>query len=97
MEEAVTRNDLIVLVDLDIAFHQQIIERAKMPHLEHIWNSITPRMRVFFFRNTSTHASLDELVTEHRELLDALRSRDQDLLLEVLERHIQVPIAKELE
>ena len=97
MEDAVAKSDPIGIVDLDIAFHKYIIAQAKIPHLEQIWNSITPRMRVFFFRNSSTHESLDELVTEHRELLDALRSRDQELLAQVLEDHIRVPIAKDLD
>jgi DNA-binding GntR family transcriptional regulator len=97
MGTAVVDNDLIGMVDLDIAFHQHIVERAKLPHLEQIWNSITPRMRVFFFRNSSTHASLDELVTEHRDLLDAMRSGNEERLMQELERHILVPIAQDLE
>ena len=31
-------------------------------------------------------------VTEHRELLEAMRSGDRKWMLEVLERHIDVPV-----
>ena len=32
------------------------------------------------------------MVDEHRELLAALQSRDPELMLEVLDRHIAVPV-----
>lgn len=97
MQQAALAGDLMATVDLDVAFHRHIIQQANMPHLEQIWDAITPRMRVFFVRNNSTHASLDEVVMEHRDLLRALEMRDEATVLKVLDAHIRVPIAEDLE
>ena len=55
-----------------------------------IWRTIWPRIRAYFFRY-GRGKSLDTMVVEHRELLAALQSREPELMLEVLDRHIAVP------
>jgi DNA-binding GntR family transcriptional regulator len=47
-------------------------------------------VRAYFRRDASAHAraDADEVADEHQELLDAIRRRDEALLIETLERHI---------
>lgn len=92
MHEAAFEEDLPRLVNLDVQYHELVISRAGLPHCEQIWRTISPRVRVFFYRNSVIHTSLHSLVQEHRELLDAIRSRDVDSVLAVLQEHICVPI-----
>jgi DNA-binding GntR family transcriptional regulator len=56
-----------------------------------VWRSIWPRIRNYFIRY-GRFRELDSIVDEHRELLEAMRSRDLEQTLAVLERHIDVPV-----
>jgi len=67
-----------------------VLHIAPQFHTIHIWRSIAPRIRAYFYRHFYER-DLDSVVAEHRELLDALRGGDEQVLLEALRRHIVVP------
>jgi DNA-binding GntR family transcriptional regulator len=90
MEQAGKANDLIKLVDADLGFHEIVISASGQLHTVQIWRTIWPRIRAYFFRY-ERFRSFEETVEEHRELLDALQTRDPAIVLEQLERHIDVP------
>ena len=90
MEQAGKANDLIKLVDADLGFHEIVISASGQLHTVQIWRTIWPRIRAYFFRY-ERFRSFEETVEEHRELLDALQTRDRAIVLEQLERHIDVP------
>jgi DNA-binding GntR family transcriptional regulator len=90
MEQAGKANDLIKLVDADLGFHEIVISASGQLHTVQIWRTIWPRSRAYFFRY-ERFRSFEETVEEHRELLDALQTRDPAIVLEQLERHIDVP------
>jgi DNA-binding GntR family transcriptional regulator len=56
-----------------------------------IWRTIWPRIRAYFFRY-GRGQNLKRMVDEHRDLLAALQTRDPDVMLGQLERHIAVPV-----
>lgn len=91
MEDAARKNDLQQIVEADLAFHEIVIAGSGRPHTMQVWRSIWPRIRNYFIRY-GRFRQLDTIVDEHRELLDALRSRDHDGTMAVLERHIAVPV-----
>jgi DNA-binding GntR family transcriptional regulator len=91
MEDAARKNDLQQIVEADLAFHEVVIAGSGTPHTMQVWRSIWPRIRNYFIRYGRFRA-LDSIVDEHRELLDALRSRDEAQMMAVLERHIAVPV-----
>ncbi len=89
MERAARDNDLLKVVEADLRFHDIVISSADQPHTAQIWRSIWPRIRAYFFRYGRS-ASLQVMVEEHRELLDVLQTRDENRVLQQLERHIVV-------
>ncbi len=88
MRKAAVAGDLDALAEEDVRFHELVIERSNQPHCLQIWRSIEPRVRAYFRRDAPAHHSLEELATEHEELLSALRSGDEQRLDETLGRHI---------
>ncbi len=92
MERAGLANDLAETVDLDVRFHELVVQRAEQPHTLQLWRTISPRVRGFFYRMGPRHRDLSEVAEEHRELLEALRSGDEVVLLAALDRHIADPV-----
>lgn len=91
MEEGARREDLGQVVEADLRFHEIVIAGSGTLHTMQVWRSIWPRIRNYFIRYGRLRA-LDTIVDEHRELLEALQTRDPEKTLEVLERHIAVPV-----
>jgi DNA-binding GntR family transcriptional regulator len=73
-----------------VEFHEAVLNIAPQFHTIHIWRSIAPRIRAYFYRH-SRERDLDSVVAEHREPLDVLHQGDEKLLQETLHRHIIVP------
>jgi DNA-binding GntR family transcriptional regulator len=90
MEQAGKANDLIKLVEADLGFHEIVISASGQLHTMQIWRTIWPRIRAYFYRY-ERYRSFEQTVEEHRMLLDALQTRDPEIVLEQLERHIDVP------
>jgi DNA-binding GntR family transcriptional regulator len=90
MEQAGKANDLIKLVEADLAFHEIVISASGQQHTVQIWRTIWPRIRAYFVRY-ERHRNFEQTVEDHRVLLAALQSRDPENVLEHLERHIDVP------
>ena len=90
MEQAGKANDLLKLVEADLAFHEIVILASGQLHTFQIWRTIEPRIRAYFYRY-ERFRSFEETVEEHRTLLAALQTRDPAIALEQLELHIDVP------
>jgi DNA-binding GntR family transcriptional regulator len=90
MEQAGEAKDLLKLVEADLAFHEIVILASGQLHTVQIWRTIEPRIRAYFYRY-ERYRSSEETVEEHRALLAALQTRDPELALAELERHIDVP------
>jgi DNA-binding GntR family transcriptional regulator len=90
MEQAGKADDLLKLVEADLAFHEIVISASGQQHTVQIWRTIWPRIRAYFYRY-ERFRSFEATVEEHRELLDALQTRDVGNVLTELERHIDVP------
>jgi len=90
MEQAASAGDLDAIVQADVDFHEAVLHIAPQFHTIHIWRSIAPRIRAYFYRHFHER-DLDSVVAEHRDLLEALRRGDERLLVETRHRHIVVP------
>jgi hypothetical protein len=75
-------------VDADIRFHELLLERSGQPHAAQVWRSIAPRIRAYFFRYG--RSNLQRVAEEHRELLEALQTREPSVIAAALEKHIAV-------
>ena len=68
-----------------------MISASGQTHTVQIWRTIWPRIRAYFFRY-GRGQNLKRMVDEHRDLLAALQTRDPDVMLAQLEKHIAVPV-----
>jgi len=89
MEQAAKAGDLEKIVEADLRFHDVVISSSGQPHTVQIWRAIWPRIRAYFLRY-GRGQSLETMVNEHRELLEALQTRDPGVIMRQLERHIAV-------
>jgi DNA-binding GntR family transcriptional regulator len=89
MAEAAREGELLRLVEADIRFHEFVLSRSGQPHTTQVWRGIAPRIRAYFFRYGLT-ADLERIAIEHGELLQAVQSRDREVVLAAVERHITV-------
>jgi DNA-binding GntR family transcriptional regulator len=95
MEQAAKSGDLEKAVEADLRFHDIVISTSGQTHTLQIWRSIWPRIRAYFYRY-GRGRSLEVMADEHRELLEAMQTRDPKIVLAILERHIAVPVPSAL-
>ncbi|MGH3463212.1 MAG: GntR family transcriptional regulator [Kribbellaceae bacterium] len=88
MDAGVRNNDLALINDLDVRFHEITVEAAGSLHALQLWRSVQPRIRALIYRLAPRHTELAEIPQEHRQLLDAIRAQDEDTLRKALEEHI---------
>lgn len=79
---------LVKLVKLDVQYHQYIMNLSEQYHAIQLWNSIQPRIRVGFYRLGLRHNDFQEITAEHDKLLEALRSKNSEIVFPALEHHI---------
>jgi len=88
MRTAEAVGDLDAVVEADARFHERVIVRSGQPHCLQVWRSVQARVRAYFLRDAAEHASREAVADEHQRLLDALLTREEQLVLATLERHI---------
>jgi DNA-binding GntR family transcriptional regulator len=90
MEQGAKAEDLLKIVEADLNFHDTVISRSGRTHTVQLWRSITPRIRAYFY-SYGRERDLHVIVEEHRELLEALQTRDPEVVMRLLEPHIATP------
>lgn len=88
MEAAVAQNDLNWQVECDLAFHRKLLELSGHQNLLQIWSGINSNVRRQFLINGKGYSDLHELVAEHRELLQALKSGNLNECERIWMRHL---------
>ena len=86
---AADRQDRYAIAEADISFHREVFRLAGHHHSLSIWNAIAPRAKAYFIRYPAT-TDLMQIVHDHEQLLDALRSGDSSRLQTLLVPHISV-------
>jgi DNA-binding GntR family transcriptional regulator len=89
MSEAARDGELPRIVEADIRFHEFVLSRSGQPHTTQVWRSIVPRIRAYFLRYGLV-ADLGQIAVEHGQLLQAMQTRDRNVVLAAVERHITV-------
>jgi DNA-binding GntR family transcriptional regulator len=89
MRRAAAAGDLDALADADVRFHELVIGRSQQVHCLQIWRTIEPRVRAYFRRDASRHATPADVVAQHETLLAALRARDEEHVLAAIEHHVR--------
>jgi DNA-binding GntR family transcriptional regulator len=90
MERAAAEGNVEALIEADVRFHEFVIAHSSLPYTVQTWQSIAARVRTYFYRYGSER-DLAAVAEEHRLLLDALATRDEEIVLAMLEEHITHP------
>jgi DNA-binding GntR family transcriptional regulator len=83
--QACATGDMPMVAELDINFHQSLLECAGEPELVAIWMPIVTRMILHYARL----AEREEIHQEHVEILEAVRGRDLRRAIRALKRNIR--------
>lgn len=91
MRAALDAAEYVRISRLDADFHDRICAAARHRRLYLAWSEIRSQVTLFLVsRNTMTATSFDIVVGEHRALLDALRARDEELLVRLTDSHLSL-------
>lgn len=76
------------LIQLDLDFHRLIVEICESPRIIELWSNLSGQIRALFITTMENqHATVDYIVTFHRQLVAELRQGDQQLAQEAVLRH----------
>lgn len=86
MTDADQRADVDLLMDLDAAFHERVLERCGHERLQQLLHDMRLQIRIFRIMTRPTdHISYPEL---HQRLVDALRTRNPLLAQQTARAHV---------
>ena len=88
MEQAVKVVDETTYYRLNIEFHEAIVSYTGNKKLISMYRKLTQELSLFRRRNFSDHALLVTSVDEHRDILDAIGSRNADKAAQALKQHV---------
>lgn len=89
MHRAAEAGDARGVVNADVRFHEYLIGRSGWPHCEQVWRTIVSRVRAYFYDDAPRHSSLDDVTLQHRALIDALRTKDEQTVMDAVVEHIR--------
>lgn len=95
MDDAAAADDLDLLNELDVLFHETIVKSAQSDHAMQLWASVQPRIRMQIHRLARRHESPLAIPEEHRALLHAIKTGGPEARRSALDDHI-VTSAREL-
>lgn len=80
---------------LDIGFHDLIYRAAGHEHVLHAWLNIRSQVYLFLLsRNLANPDFRDRVISRgHREILDALKQRDEERAVQFIEEHLRAGYA----
>jgi DNA-binding GntR family transcriptional regulator len=88
MRKMARAQDAEQLVNLDLQFHQYIVEKADHELLMHLWKLLEIGVRRCLHQRHRIYRSLDEVIGSHPALVEAIIDNDQALASQILHDHI---------
>ena len=88
MEQAVKVVDETTYYRLNIEFHEAMVSYTGNKKLISMYRKLTQELSLFRRRNFSDHGLLVTSVDEHRDILDAIGSRNADKAAQALKQHV---------
>lgn len=88
-EYAAKENDIEVMIEKDVEFHETIFNATENEKLIQLFNNLREqvhRYRIAYLKNTEDSEAVR---VEHIELLEALRSQNEDLASDLASKHIE--------
>src|SRR5699024_1360437 len=82
MKQRDEKKDWNDLFDLDMQFHNYVMNLSYNSRILKIYNSLQVQIRTALMHLDQYYSSFDAFYVEHQELLDALKSKDENLVKE---------------
>lgn len=84
------QNNLEHVVSKDLEFHEFLVSKTNEPYLISLWQGVSSRIVFHFVHNFKEHQkkNFEDLILEHRLLLDVLKTKDWEKIEPVLLDHI---------
>lgn len=93
MENAAKRDRWSAVADLDMRFHETLVDAAGSKRLTRMFSTLLVETRMCMAALEDVYPQRDELVAEHRELLDALRE-GSERSLQLIDHHFDEAIRR---
>ncbi len=94
MVGAAAEGDSRALSDADLEFHETLVELSGSARLERMARTLLIETRMCMGALEKKYRDPGELVSEHRELIDAIGTRDEKRLLSLLDVHMTDAISR---
>ncbi|GAA3923123.1 GntR family transcriptional regulator [Actinomadura viridis] len=86
--EAARQRDRVAMSDADQAFHEVLVSASGSPRLERMAQTLLVETRMCLNALQDTYPEPQELVEEHRRLVDAISDGEEERLLRLIEEHM---------
>ncbi|GLZ08662.1 GntR family transcriptional regulator [Actinomadura sp. NBRC 104412] len=86
--EAARERDRVKMSDADQAFHEVLVSSSGSPRLERMAQTLLVETRMCLNALQDTYPEPEELVEEHRRLVDAISDGEEERLLHLIEEHM---------
>lgn len=94
LEDAARERDRVKMSDADQAFHEVLVRASGSPRLERMAQTLLVETRMCLNALQATYPEPDELVEEHRRLVDAIADGEEERLLRLIEEHMTESIER---
>jgi DNA-binding GntR family transcriptional regulator len=89
MRTACAAEDHAAVAEADLAFHRVILDRAGVPDLILLWDTIVGRIRSHFLQSQWRLERLMDIYDEHREIVKVFRSGNRAAAIKMLTQWIE--------
>lgn len=89
MAAAAATDEPMALADADQAFHAELVASSGSPRLRRMADGLLVETRMCLAALQGTYQRVEERVSEHNRIIEAVRDDDLDTLLSLLEAHME--------
>jgi DNA-binding GntR family transcriptional regulator len=93
LEEAI-ENSWADVVEIDLEFHTTIVERCRSERLQRMFRTLAAETRLCLVRLEPFYPEKGNVVTEHRDILDAIRGGNELLVHQLIDHHMEEAAAR---
>jgi len=89
MEKSAEKKDWSRLFDLDMEFHQYIVSLSYNSRIIEVYKSIQVQIRAILIHLDQVYSTFDNFLTEHKDLFNALLTKDPIIVKGQVVKHIK--------
>jgi DNA-binding GntR family transcriptional regulator len=88
MKLSALTQDMATIVDADTDFHSVILSATERPRVTELWHMLDGQMGSLMRSSIEQQGiDMEDIVVRHREVIDALKSRDANVIEEAIRSH----------